>query len=57
MRILLKSCTIVAKNGNFEGKQDLLIENGIIEKIQPSINEPADHVIEREKFTHFGRLV
>jgi dihydroorotase len=48
MRILLKSCTIVAKNGNFEGKQDLLIENGIIEKIQPSINEPADHVIERE---------
>ena len=48
MKILLKSCTIIDSKNTFTGPQDLLIENGLIVKIATTINEEADHVIERE---------
>lgn len=48
MRILLKSCTIVTAEEAFMGQHDLLIENGLITRIAPEINEEADHVVRRE---------
>lgn len=48
MQVLLKSCTIVASETGFNGKQDILIENGSITSIQPNIDVDADHVIDRE---------
>lgn len=35
-------------SNQFDGKQDILIENGAIAKIAPSIKVDADHVIEHE---------
>ncbi len=48
MKIILKSCTIVSTSTQYDGKQDILIENGAIEEIAPSITTEADQVIERE---------
>lgn len=48
MKIILKSCTIVTADNTFDGKQDILIENGTIIRIAPSIDEAADQIIERE---------
>ncbi len=48
MKILLKSCTIIDSKNTFTSPQDLLIENGLIVRIAATINEEADHVIERE---------
>lgn len=49
MRILIKSCTIITSSNEFGGGlNDILIENGIIKKIEPEIIEDADQVIEFE---------
>jgi len=45
MKIILKSCTIVSTSAHFDGKQDILIENGTIEKIAQEIVCEADQVI------------
>ncbi|MGB4400493.1 MAG: dihydroorotase, partial [Daejeonella sp.] len=44
--ILIKSATIVNEGKSFKG--DLLIRNGIIEKIAEHINDPADQIINAE---------
>ncbi len=48
MRILLKSCTIVNAESSFKGLFDLLIEDGLIKKIAPEIDETAEHIVRRE---------
>ncbi|MDG1914070.1 MAG: dihydroorotase [Crocinitomix sp.] len=48
MKVILKSCTIVSTSEQYDGKQDILIENGAIAAIAPKISDQADHVIERE---------
>lgn len=48
MRIILKSCTIVSEDRNQKGKQDILIEDGIITKIAEQIEEDADHIVSRQ---------
>lgn len=47
MKIILKSCSIVSPNYKVNDKYDILIEDGFINQIANSINEDADHVIER----------
>ena len=47
MKTLLKSVTIVAKGNPLNGKKkDILIEDGIISKIEDSVTEKADEIIE-----------
>ena len=48
MKIILKSCTIVDEGSSYSAPQDILIENGIISEIAPSINKDADQTIEVE---------
>lgn len=49
MKIILKSCTIVSTSNQYDGKRDILIENGAILKIAPSITtSEADHIVELE---------
>jgi len=48
MKIILKSCTIVDEGNSYSAPQDILIENGIISEIAPSINKDADQTIEVE---------
>jgi dihydroorotase len=48
MRLILKSCTIVTTSNQYDGKQDILIENGSITEIAPTLTVEADHVIEYE---------
>ncbi|NOQ73275.1 MAG: amidohydrolase family protein [Crocinitomix sp.] len=48
MKIILKSCTIVSTSNQYDGKQDILIENGAIAEIAPTITIEADHIIEHE---------
>ena len=46
MKLLLKSATIIDKKSPFHlSKQDILIEDGIIRQIQPTLSVPADKVI------------
>lgn len=47
MKIVLKSCTIVSSKNKYKDKQDVLINNGVIEKIASEINEPVDQIIEK----------
>ncbi len=48
MKIILKSCHIVSADYTLSDQYDLLIENGFIEQIAPTIEGDADHIIERE---------
>ena len=46
MKILLKSCKIIASDSPFNGKtQDILINDGVIEKIADSIAEKVDETV------------
>ena len=46
MKLLLKSATIIDKKSPFHlSKQDILIEDGIIRQIQPTLSVPADKII------------
>lgn len=45
MKILIKSCTIVSTEKRFNGPQDILIEDGLIADINPSIDTDADQII------------
>jgi len=47
MKTLIKSATIIDKNSDFHRKKmDILIENGIINKIAKTINDEADKIIQ-----------
>ncbi|UKN02373.1 dihydroorotase [Paracrocinitomix mangrovi] len=47
MKILIKSCKIIAPSSEFNGKvKDILIQDGIIEKIEDKIDADADQVLE-----------
>ena len=48
MLILLKSCKIISPESEFHGKtKDILIQDGVIEKIEDTIKDKAD-----QTFTH-----
>jgi dihydroorotase len=47
MKILLKSCKIISPESPYHGKtQDILIKDGIIEKVDNAINIKVDQVVE-----------
>ncbi len=49
MKIILRKVTIADPEASFNGmKKDILLENGIIEKIADNIDAPADQVLELE---------
>ena len=48
MKIILKSCTLISPLFKADIQKDILIENGIIERIDSEINEDADHIVELE---------
>ena len=49
MKILLKACKIVSPQSDFNGQtKDILINDGIIEKIEDSISETVDQLVELE---------
>lgn len=56
MRILIKNTKIVRHNAAVSDvEQDILIENGIISKIEPGINDSADRIVEaKDCYTSSG---
>ena len=50
MKLLLKNCTIVDAIDDYSGKRDILINEGIIEKIEKNITVEVDETIDTEGF-------
>jgi dihydroorotase len=47
MKILIRQATIIDPGSQYHlSKQDILIDKGIVQNIQPTINEPADKIID-----------
>lgn len=50
MSLLIKHCSIINPENNYEGIKDIYIEDGIIKLIEPAIGINADRVIDAEGF-------
>ena len=55
--VLIKNGYVVDPDTKFEGKADILVKDGLIERVAPSLDEEADRVLDAEGLTVMPGLV
>ncbi len=55
--VLIKNGYVVDPDTKFEGRADILVRDGLIEKVAPSVHEEADRVLDAEGLTVMPGLV